>query len=96
MASFEIITDERRAYSFGNTAILDAAMDSLPATATQAQIDARLVEYITGDLRKPKTMKTVRAHLLAHWHHIAPLAERAPELFDSIILEVAELATCKP
>ena len=96
MASFEILTDERRMYSFGDTAIIDAAMDSLPPDATQEQIDARMVEYITGDLRKPKTMKTIRRHFIGHWQHIAPLAERAPELFDSIILEMAELATCKP
>lgn len=71
--------------------LLDAVHDRLGADATQSQIDDLLVQYITGELRAPKTLKTIRRRLLQYWPLISPLAEREPEMFDSLILEVAEL-----
>jgi spermidine synthase len=79
--------DRPISFGFGNSALLDGAIDALPENATQAQIDSKVVEMIMGDLRKPKTLKTVRQRLLVHWHLIAPLAEREPDQFDAILLE---------
>jgi len=96
MASFTIDTGiEPRgpSFGFGDTTMMDAVLDALPSDATQAQIDDRIVQMILGDLRKPKTLKTVRARLMMHWHLIAPLAEREPAQFDAVLLEYAELTT---
>lgn len=73
--------------------ILEAAIDSLPLGATQAQIDGRIVQTIVGELRGPKRLETVRRRFLQLWPLIAPLAEREPEQFDAILLEFAELTT---
>jgi len=73
--------------------LLDMARDSLPEDATQAQIDDMVVQYIIGDLRRPKRLATVRSHLVRYWTLIEPLAYREPDLFDQIMLEYAELAT---
>jgi len=73
--------------------IMDAVYDSLPEDATQAQIDGAVVQIITGELRSPKRLKTVRADLIRLWPLIAPLANSYPEGFDAILLEYAELST---
>lgn len=71
--------------------LLDAVRDELPADATQAQIDDLTVQYVIGDLRTPKTARTVRTHFIQYWSVIQPLAHREPEMFDAIILEMAEI-----
>lgn len=73
--------------------LLDSVRDELPETATQTQIDGKVVEYIVGDLRAPKRLETKRRHLVQYWPLIAPLAVREPEQFDSLILEFAELVS---
>lgn len=73
--------------------IADAAADAAGDGATQAQIDAQLVTTILGELRGPKRAATVRAHFAQLWPLIAPLADREPEQFDAIILELAERLT---
>jgi len=64
-----------------------AARDGLPDDFTQAQLDDAMAQLIMGELRSPKTLKTVRRRLVGLWSLIAPLAEREPEVFDEIILE---------
>lgn len=83
-------------FKFGGNVLMDSVLDALPADAPQSKIDDLLTQRIIGDLRKPKLMKTVRAHFIMHWPLIVQLAEREPDLFDSIILELAEQATFKP
>lgn len=73
--------------------LLQTVHDELEDDATQAQIDDLLCQYIVGDLRQPKTLKTVRGHLLRYWPLIAPLANREPDLFDQILLEFCDRAT---
>lgn len=73
--------------------MMDGVLDSLPADASQERIDAALALAIMGKLRQPKLQKTVRHHLLQNWHFIAPMAERDPALFDSILVEFADCIT---
>ena len=72
---------------------MQAILDSLPHDATQAQIDGKTVEWVTGELRSPKTLQTVRRRLVQLWPLITPLAESYPEGFDAILLEFAERST---
>ena len=74
-------------------ALMDAALDSLHENPTQSEIDARLAKMIIAEMHSPKTLKTVRRCLLNFWPLIAPMADREPELFDSILMEFAELTT---
>ena len=74
-------------------AIRDAILDGLPEDYTQAQYDGALVQMILGELRTPKTLKTVRGKLIGFLPLITPLAATSPASFDEIILEYAELAT---
>lgn len=73
--------------------LIESIRDELGDDATQAQIDNLVVQYVTGELRQPKTLATVRRRLLQYWPLIAPLADREPEQFDAIILEFAEIST---
>lgn len=73
--------------------IMDAVLDGLPEFASQSQIDAALTLAVLGELRTPRSMKTVRRRLLTFWPLIAPLAEREPALFDQILTEFAETST---
>lgn len=72
---------------------LQAILDSLPEDATQAQIDGKTVEWVTGELRSPKTLQTVRRRFVQLWPLISPLAESYPAGFDAILLEFAERST---
>jgi hypothetical protein len=90
MPSFEIDTGDSLLNAFPRgaaDALLFGVMDSLPENATQAQIDSALVQWITGALRKPKTLPTVRRKLVGLFPLLAELAEREPEQFDAILLE---------
>lgn len=73
--------------------ISDAIIDSLPPTATQAQVDDATAQIVTGELRQPKQLKTVRRRLCQLWPLIEPLAEREPDMFDAILLEFSDRAT---
>lgn len=73
--------------------VLNSAKDGLPEHATQAQIDGAVYGLVLGILRKPRTMATVRRKLRQMWPAIAPLADREPDLFDSILNEFAERAS---
>jgi nucleotide-binding universal stress UspA family protein len=70
--------------------IADAAADAAGDGASQAQIDAHIVTTILGELRGPRKAETVRRHFVGLWPIIAPLADREPEQFDAIILELAD------
>lgn len=72
---------------------MQAILDSLPDNPTQAQIDGATVQWVTGELRAPKTAKTVRRRLIQLWGLIEPLAETDPDGFDAILLEYAERST---
>ena len=78
------------AFGFGNNVLLDGVLDSLPDGASQADIDRAVALEIRRDIGKPKTAKTVRAHFSMHWHLIAAMADRSPDLFDAIIEELHE------
>lgn len=93
--SFDVDTGQDRAWFQQDVCeiISNAVADALSEDASQAQVDDLAAQMIIGDLRGPKTLKTVRAHMLRLWPLIAPLADREPELFDQIILEFAEIAT---
>ena len=94
MATFEIDTGTQDSpgpsFGFGNSVLLDGVMDSLPANATQDEIDAAIVLAIRRDIIKPKKAATVAAHFSMHWHLIAPLAERSIPLFATLIEELHE------
>jgi len=88
---FEIEIETRGpSFGFGNSVLMDGILDSLPTSATQAEIDAATANAIRRDIIKPKKAETIRAHFAMHWHLIAPLAERSPTLFDAIIEELHE------
>ena len=70
--------------------VLDGIADALPDNPTQAQIDDAVVQIVTGELRKPKTMPTVRRMMTRYWPVIAPLAEREPAQFDALMLEYVD------
>lgn len=72
------------------SALLDSICDSLPETATQAEIDDKLVQSVVGMLRGYKSASGLRAGLAKHWKLIAPLIDREPDQFDAIILEFME------
>lgn len=94
--TFTIETGSPVAHVYGLdhcTVLMQAVRDGLPEDATQAQIDDMVCQYVIGDLRAPKTMQTVRNHLLRYWPLIAPLASREPDLFDSILNEFSERAS---
>lgn len=87
--------DATRAYRIGTVqATLDNTRDTLGPDATQAEIDDAVILLILGDLRTPKTLATVRRHLIMWWPTLADIAEREPDLFDSVLMEFAEIATC--
>jgi hypothetical protein len=71
--------------------LMQSVHDDLPDNAAQEQIDDLLTQYIIGELAKPKTAATVRRRFAQYWPLIAPLAERAPDAFDSVIMEMAEI-----
>jgi len=71
----------------------DHVCDALPADATADRIDLAMAYAIIGEMRQPKTLKTVRRKMLYHWGRIAALAETHPEVFDQIMQEYAELTT---
>lgn len=56
--------------------------------------DRRLIHdygyYLIGDLRTPKTMATVRKHVMAQWSFLRLLAEEWPEVFDEFQVAYAE------
>ena len=79
-----------------NDAILDGARDSLPWDAPQEAVDAAVTRLIVADLQRPKTLATVRRHLLGMWSIISDLATRDPAGFDRIIAEYHELTTVLP
>jgi hypothetical protein len=87
---FEVETnnDPARMLSVGFVqGIMDGVLDSLPDNAPQHIIDDKIAQAITGVLRGPKTLATVRRKFVALWPLIAPLAERQPQEFDAILLE---------
>lgn len=76
--------------------VMDRVLDSLPEDATQAQIDGAAVLYVLGLIRECRIMPTLRRRIRQLWPIIAPLADREPQQFDAIVMEVAEMATCTP
>jgi hypothetical protein len=87
--TFSIGTDSAPAWGQINytEALLDAAKDSLPHDATQAEIDAALAKLIISDLLAPKTAKTARMHFARYWPLINAMT---PESYDRVIEEYAE------
>lgn len=71
-------------------ALLDSIRDSLPETATQAELDDKLVQAIVGIMRGYKSANGLRAGFAKHWKLIAPLIDREPDQFDALILEFME------
>lgn len=71
----------------------DHVCDMLPPGATEEQIDLAMAHVIMGEMREPKTMKTVRKKMIYHWGRIARLAETHPDVFDAILSEYAERAS---
>ncbi len=76
--------------------LLEMVDDALPDDAPQSARDSLIIQAITGELRKPKTMETVRRTLIRYWPLIVPLAEREPDQFDAILLEFAERTNDAP
>ena len=96
---FDAGTPQREAnpYSIDRAeALLDAARDSLPEHATQADIygvamrmlRAKLCGYARGD--------TIRRSLWAHASVMAGMAEHAPEDHDELLLEIIGLLDTRP
>ena len=70
--------------------MLDGVTDSMPANATQAEIDAGLARAIVVDLNQPKRGDTVRNHFIRYWPLVWPMADRSPASFDFVMQEFAE------
>jgi len=56
--------------------------------------DLRLIHdygyYLIGELRAPKTMATVRRHVIGQWAFLRTLAEQQPDIFDEFQVAYAE------
>lgn len=68
-------------------------LDSLPADATQEQVDAATIEVILGRLYEPRTLDTMRRQLLQLWPLMSGLAQTEPAQFDAILTEYVERAS---
>lgn len=77
--------------------VIDATLanvrDHLGEGAAQTEIDDAIILTILGDLRTPKKLETVRRHLMMWWPTLCDISEREPDLFDSVLMEFAELTT---
>lgn len=84
--------------SLGRDPILDACpdwlRDQLPVDASREKIASTMAVALMGDLRQPKTTKTVREKVLRRWEFLRALAEISPTQFDEVLLEYAERVTC--
>lgn len=93
MTTFQIDTgsSDRGRYKVDSVQIIaDAARDSLPESASQAEIDAEIARLVLADLLSPVKVETSRRHLLKLWPLVAAMAETSPASFDHVILEFAE------
>jgi hypothetical protein len=85
--SFEVIAEPRCAADYAPMWL----QDMLPADATREHIARAYAHHIIGDMGRPKTMATVRKHMLAVWPFLQRLGEEQPGLFDEVLLRYAEV-----
>ena len=71
--------------------LYDAFTDHLPPDAPQEAIDRALAEGIIADISRPKTLKTVRRKLLAHWRALTAMADTTPDAFDTVLTVYVEI-----
>lgn len=89
------VKNRKELFGYPEGPILDTILDGLSANPTQQQVNDAVYQHVVYDLRGPKMLKTVRAHLLFMWWPLlAPLAELDPDAFDNILFEYAEIASC--
>ncbi len=88
MTTFEIDTGIQRAWSVRDR-LPDWFLDQQPEDATDAQLCFTYGQWLTGETRRPKTVATVRKHLLAAWWFLPHLAEHHPEVFDDLLCAYA-------
>jgi hypothetical protein len=70
--------------------IADHARDAVGFDAAPEVYHAEVAKLIRADVMAPKKAETARAHFLALWPLIAPMAREAPASFDFILQEFAE------
>ena len=64
----------------------DWFLDREPETATDAQLAFTYGQHLISEALRPKTVATVRRHLLAAWWVLPIIAEHHPEVFDGILV----------
>ena len=67
----------------------DWFLDQEPEDATDARLCFDYGQWLIAATAKPKTVKTVRTHLLAAWWFLPTLAEQHPEVFDELLCAYA-------
>lgn len=73
--------------------IPDWFIDQMPDGQDAALTLARFGQHMIGELQSPhgpKTMATVRKHILARWSVLRTIADHHPELFDEIMVAYGE------
>ena len=97
MATFEIDTGQRDGGGVGridvNDIILQTAQDLAGENATEEEVAIALADMIIRQLWECKKPATARRKLVRSFALIAPMAETAPDSFDKIFTEFAEMAT---
>lgn len=73
-----------------HTLFIETAGDMAGQAATQDEINAALARLVVHDVTRPRTARTVRAHLVHLWPLIAGMAAQSPASFDYCITEIAE------
>lgn len=74
------------------TLIPDYILDELPDGASEGQAAQEYAYHLIWRMQQPKTLKTVRRHMLASNAFMMRLAEINPEVFDEVLCAYAERA----
>lgn len=60
--------------------------------ATEYRLSHDFAYHLIGDMKNPKTFKTVRKHLLQNWQFLRLLGEQQPDVFDEVLTAFSERA----
>lgn len=64
--------------------------DLMPADAAPEKVMHDYGYHLIGEIKEPKTFKTVRKRILAHWSFLQRLAETHPDVFDELLAAYGE------
>ena len=74
-------------------ACFSSELDGMPENATDAQVADYVAQYLIGRIRKYKSARVMRQHLISRWELVRMIADHHPDVFDAILMEYAEHAT---